>query len=189
MQEQTRRHAYLLHLLGIHQIVVAINKMDLVGYAESRFQELITGVQYFADLGLDLQHSVMIPVVARDGDNIVAGSEHMRWYEGPALAEALDQLQPPLTSLDLLRASPCRTSISSTIDASSPVGSRAATSARVHLCCFPINKKARIASIEAWNAKAPVIAARAGQSVGVTLDEQIFVERGEIASRESIRRC
>ena len=102
VQEQTRRHAYLLHLLGIHQIVVAINKMDLVGYAESRFQELINVREYFADLGLDLQHSVMIPVVARDG-------QHRRWLGAhalvrrPPLAEALDQLQPPLTSLDLLR--------------------------------------------------------------------------------------
>ncbi len=76
MQEQTRRHAYLLHLLGIHQIVVAINKMDMVEYREPRFQQLITDVrEYFADLGFDLQHTIMIPVVARDGDNVVAASD------------------------------------------------------------------------------------------------------------------
>jgi bifunctional enzyme CysN/CysC len=188
MQEQTRRHAYLLHLLGIHQIVVAINKMDLVEYAESRFQELITSVrEYFADLGLDLQHSFMIPVVARDGDNIVAGSEHMRWYEGPTLAEALDQLQPPLTSLDL----PLRFPVQDVYK----FDDRRIIAGRIEsghlskgdmLLFSPSNKKARIASIEAWNAKAAPIAARAGQSVGVTLDEQVFVERGEIASHESI---
>ena len=83
MQEQTRRHAYLVHLLGIHQIVVAINKMDMVQYAEARFQKVAADIRdYFADLGLDLQHTLMIPVVARDGDNIVSGSQHMHWYDG-----------------------------------------------------------------------------------------------------------
>ena len=59
MQEQSRRHGYLLHLLGIQQVVVLVNKMDLVGYAEARFQELVAEEyrDYFADLGLDLQHT------------------------------------------------------------------------------------------------------------------------------------
>ncbi len=62
MQEQTRRHAYLLHLLGIHQIVVAINKMDQVEYSEARFQEVGTEVRaYLADLGIDLQHTLHDP--------------------------------------------------------------------------------------------------------------------------------
>jgi bifunctional enzyme CysN/CysC len=110
----------------------------------------------------------------------------MRWYEGPALADALDQLQPPLTSLDL----PLRFPVQDVYK----LDDRRIIAGRIEsghlskgdtLLFSPSNKQARIASIEAWNAKAPVIAARSGQSVGVTLDEQIFVERGEIASRES----
>src|SRR5512134_980532 len=156
MQEQTRRHAYLLHLLGIHQIIVAINKMDLVEYAESRFQEVITSVrEYFADLGLDLQHSIMIPVVARDGDNIVAAADRMRWHEGPTLADALDQLQPPLTSLDLPLRFPVQDIYK--FDERRIIAGRIESghlSKGDTLLFSPSNKKARIASIEAWNARA-----------------------------------
>ncbi len=187
MQEQTRRHAYLLHLLGIHQIVVAINKMDMVEYSEPRFQQLVTDVRdYFADLGLDLRHTMMIPLVARDGDNIVAASTRMRWYGGPTLAKALDQLQPPVTSQDLALRFPVQDVYK--------FDDRRIIAGRIEsgylrkgdtLLFSPSNKQARIASIEEWNARQPVMAVRAGESIGVTLDEQIFVERGEIASLES----
>jgi bifunctional enzyme CysN/CysC len=187
MQEQTRRHAYLLHLLGIHQIIVAINKMDAVEYSEARFQEVSTEVRdYLADLGIDLQHTLIIPVVARDGDNIVAGSQHMSWYDGPTLENALDELHPPVTSLEL----PLRMPVQDVYK----FDDRRIIAGRIEsghlrrgdtLVFSPSNKKARIASVEAWNCKEPVIATRAGQSIGVTLDEQIFVERGEIASLET----
>ena len=102
VQEQTRRHAYLLHLLGIQQVIVAINKMDLVDFGEARFQTVAVEVRdYLAGLGIDLQHTRIIPVSARDGDNIVAPSAHMNWYEGDTLADALDEFQPPLAPLDL----------------------------------------------------------------------------------------
>ncbi len=187
MQEQTRRHAYLVHLLGIHQIVVAINKMDMVEYAEPRFQKVAADIRdYFADLGLDLQHTLMLPVVARDGDNIVSGSKHMPWYDGATLAEALDQLQPPVTSLDLPLRLPVQ-DIYKFDDRRIIAGRIASGHLRKGdmLLFSPSNKKARIASIEAWNVDEPVMAVRAGESIGVTLDEQIFVERGEIASLES----
>jgi bifunctional enzyme CysN/CysC len=185
MQEQTRRHAYLLHLLGIHQIVVAINKMDTVEYAEARFQEVGAAVrEYLSDLGIDLQHTFMIPVVARDGDNIAAGGEkRMPWYTGPTLAGALDLLQPPVTSLEL----PLRMPVQDVYK----FDDRRIIAGRIEsghlrkgdtLLFSPSNKTARIASIEAWNAKESIMAVRAGESVGFTLDEQIFVERGEICS-------
>ena len=187
VQEQTRRHAYLVHLLGIRQIVVAINKMDMVQYAEARFQKVAADIRdYFADLGLDLQHTLMIPVVARDGDNIVSGSQHMRWYDGPTLEGALDELQPPVTSLEL----PLRLPVQDVYK----FDDRRIIAGRIEsgflrkgdtLLFSPSNKKARVASIEAWNAEDPVMATRAGQSIGVTLDEQIFVERGEIVSLET----
>ncbi|MBK8210856.1 MAG: adenylyl-sulfate kinase [Rhodospirillales bacterium] len=188
MQEQTRRHAYLLHLLGIHQIVVAINKMDSVEYSEARFQEVGTAVRaYLADLGIDLQHTFMIPVVARDGENIVAsGEKHLPWYTGPTLAGALDLLQPPVTSLEL----PLRMPVQDVYK----FDDRRIIAGRIEsghlrkgdtLLFSPSNKKARIASIEAWNVKESIMAVRAGESVGFTLDEQIFVERGEICSLTS----
>ncbi|MBK8175628.1 MAG: adenylyl-sulfate kinase [Rhodospirillales bacterium] len=187
MQEQTRRHAYLLHLLGIHQIVVAMNKMDAVDYKEARFQEVGTQVRdYLAGLGIDLLHTQMIPVVARDGDNIVNASSKMPWYDGPTLENALDELQPPVTSLEL----PLRFPVQDVYK----FDDRRIIAGRIEsgflrkgdtLLFSPSNKKARVASIEAWHAREPIIATRAGQSIGVTLDEQIFVERGEIVSLAS----
>jgi len=184
MQEQTRRHAYLLHLLGIHQIVVAVNKMDMVEYSEARFQEVSAAVrEYLADLGIDLQHTMMIPVVARDGENIAAGSPHMPWYDGPALAGALDMLLPPVSSLEL----PLRMPVQDVYK----FDDRRIIAGRIEsghlrkgdtLLFSPSNKKANVASIEAWPVKDGLMATRAGECVGVTLDEQIFVERGEICS-------
>ncbi len=184
IQEQTRRHAYLLHLLGIQQVVVAVNKMDLVAFSEARFLEVADDVKaYLADLGIDLQHTLVIPVSSRDGDGIVRLSGRMRWYEGATLTEALDTLQPPVTSEQL----PLRFPIQDVYK----FDQRRILAGRIEsghlnvgdtLLFSPSNKTARVMSIEAWNVKDPIVAVRAGQSVGVTLDEQLFIERGEMAS-------
>ncbi len=184
IQEQTRRHAYLLHLLGIQQVVVAVNKMDLVAFSEARFLEVADDVKaYLADLGIDLQHTLVIPVSSRDGDGIVRLSGRMPWYEGATLTEALDTLQPPVTSEQL----PLRFPIQDVYK----FDQRRILAGRIEsghlnvgdtLLFSPSNKTARVMSIEAWNVKDPIVAVRAGQSVGVTLDEQLFIERGEMAS-------
>jgi bifunctional enzyme CysN/CysC len=184
VQEQTRRHAYLLHLLGIHQIVVAINKMDLVDYAEARFQQVTSEVRdYLSDLGIDLLHTLIVPISARDGDNIVSRSSRMPWYEGETLTGALDSLQPPLPPIDL----PLRFPIQDVYK----FDERRILAGRIEsghlrrgdvLLFSPSNKTARVASIEAWHAREPLAAVRAGQCLGITLEEQIFVERGEVAS-------
>jgi bifunctional enzyme CysN/CysC len=184
MQEQTRRHSYLLHLLGIRQVVVAINKMDMVRFSETRYQQVVNEVrEYLAELGLDLQHIQQIPVSARDGDNIVARSERMAWYEGPSLTRSLDDMQPPVSVLEL----PLRFPLQDVYK----FDDRRILSGRIesgHLrkgdvvLFSPSNKTARVATIEAWNTTQPVLAVRAGQSVGITLDEQLFLERGEVAS-------
>jgi bifunctional enzyme CysN/CysC len=184
VQEQTRRHAYLLHLLGIQQVVVAINKMDIVNFSEARFQQVASEVKdYLADLGIDLQHTLLVPVSSRDGDNIVSLSKRMPWYEGVTMAESLDGFQPPVPSLQL----PLRFPIQDVYK----FDQRRIFAGRIEsghlnkgdtLLFSPSNKTARVSSIEAWNAKGPVMALRAGESIGVTLDEQLFVERGEMAS-------
>jgi bifunctional enzyme CysN/CysC len=184
VQEQTRRHAYLLHLLGIRQVIVAVNKMDIVGFSEARFQQVASEVKdYLADLGIDLQHTLLVPVSSRDGDNIVNLSKRMPWYEGVTLAASLDDFQPPVPSLQLALRFP--------IQDVYKFDQRRIFAGRIEsghlnkgdtLLFSPSNKTARVSSIEAWSAKEPVMAVRAGESIGVTLDEQLFVERGEMAS-------
>lgn len=184
MQEQTKRHSYLLHLLGIRQVIVAINKMDLVSLAQSRFQTLSKDVRhYLSELGLDLQHTQIIPVSARDGDNIVTRSIRMDWYEGPTLAESLDGVQQPVSVLEMPLRFPVQDVYK--FDERRIVAGRIETGQlRLGdtLMFSPSNKTARVASIEAWNARIQSVAARAGQSIGITLDEQLFIERGEVAS-------
>jgi|APTNR8051073442_1049403.scaffolds.fasta_scaffold11945_2 bifunctional enzyme CysN/CysC len=184
VQEQTRRHAYLLHLLGIHQVVVAINKMDLVNYSEQRFQEVVNEVRdYLAGIGIDLQHTQIIPVSARDGDNIAIPSGHMSWYGGTTLTGSLDTLQPPLPQLELPLRFPIQ-DVYKFDDRRILAGRLESGHLRTgdQLLFSPSNKTARVKTIESWPTKNQVMAVRAGQSVGITLDEQIFVERGDMIS-------
>ncbi len=184
VQENTRRHAYLLHLLGLHQVVVAINKMDLVDYSEARFQEVSAGVRaYLSEIGIDLQHTLIIPVSARNGDNIVNRSTKMAWYDGETLEESLDSLNPPVAALELPLRFPVQ-DVYKFDDRRIIAGRIESGHLRVgdELLFSPSNKTARVESIETWNSPTNPMAVRAGQSIGVTLDHQIFVERGEMAS-------
>jgi bifunctional enzyme CysN/CysC len=187
VQQQSRLHGYLLNLLGIRQIAVVVNKMDMVDYSAARFAQIRqTYIDFLAKVGVAPDY--VIPVSAREGDNIVNCSKSMPWYEGPTVVEALDSFRPSPRPTDL----PLRMPVQDVykfddrrILAGRVESGRIVVGERLQFS--PSNKTARVASIEIWNSKAPLLEARAGQSVGITLDEQIFVERGEIASREQER--
>ena len=96
VEEQTRRHTYVLKLLGLRQTIIAYNKMDLVGYDKHRFEEVRADLHEF--LGrIDVTPALEIPISAKQGDNVADRSTNMPWYEGPTVLEALDQFQkePP----------------------------------------------------------------------------------------------
>src|SRR3546814_5746245 len=89
VREQSRRHAYLLHLLGIRQVAVVVNKMDLVGFERARFDEVSKEITaYLASIGATPM--VIVPISARDGDNIAKRSSRTPWYDGPTVLSALD---------------------------------------------------------------------------------------------------
>ncbi len=182
IKEQSRRHGYLLHLLGIRQLVVAVNKMDLVGYDAGRFHAIESEYRdYLGSLGLQAEH--IIPVSARDGDGITEHTEPLSWYNGPTVAEALDGLRRPAQPRELALRMPVQDIYK--FDDRRIIAGRiecGVLNAGDEILFSPSNKKARIKSIEAWNADQPVLAAHAGQSVGITLEDQIFVERGEVVS-------
>lgn len=86
---QTRRHSFIVSLVGIRHVVVAVNKMDLVGYDQDRFLAIERDYRALArDLGFE--HITVIPISARDGDNVASGSAAMPWYRGPSLFEHLE---------------------------------------------------------------------------------------------------
>jgi bifunctional enzyme CysN/CysC len=91
--EQTRRHAFIASLLGIPHLVVAVNKMDLVGYSEERFDEIVRDFCVFRN-HLTSRDIAYIPISALEGDNVVDRSEHMPWYVGEPLLAHLEAIDP-----------------------------------------------------------------------------------------------
>jgi len=89
---QTRRHSYLAHLIGIRNIVLAVNKMDLVGYSQARFDEIVAEYRAFAD-SIGIAHFVPMPISGFKGDNITTKSPNTPWYDGPALMEHLETVE------------------------------------------------------------------------------------------------
>jgi len=182
VREQSRRHGYLLHLLGVDQVAVAVNKMDLVDYSAETFAEIESEFRaYLTQIGVT--PTFMIPVSAREGDNIAARSGRMDWYEGPTLTEALGGFRAPPPLADL----PLRMPVQDVyrFDDRRIIAGRIETGRlRVgdEIMFSPANKIARIKSIESWGIDAPILTAHAGQSVGITLDDQIFIERGDMIS-------
>jgi bifunctional enzyme CysN/CysC len=184
VQEQSRRHGYLLSLLGISQVVVAVNKMDLVDFSQARFEEVVAEYKAFlSQIGLEARQ--FVPVSARNGYNVDKSARaEVPWYTGPTITEMLDTFEPPKTLVELPLRFPVqdvyrfdeRRIIAGRIESGSiKVGDT--------LVFSPNNKTSIVASIEKWNSPKTDVA-RAGESVGITLTEQIFVDRGHVASHE-----
>jgi len=184
VREQSRRHAYLLSLLGIKQIIVVVNKMDLVDFSETRFQEIEQDYRKFLS-GLGLEGRAFIPASAKQGENVARATMKMKWYCGASVLEALDLLQPQKPDVDL----PLRFCVQDVyrFNGRRIIAGRIETGTlRVgdQLVFSPANKSSVVATIERWNVP-PNSPAVAGDSIGITLSEQIFVERGYVASHEN----
>ena len=182
IREQTRRHGYLLHLLGIRQLVVVINKMDRINYDAGRFRELETEITGYMT-GLGLPPSEVIPVSAREGSGITEHTHTSGWHR-PTLVDALDRFDPARAATDLPLRLP--------VQAVYKFDDRRILAGRIEsgrvsigdeILVQPSGRKARIKSIEGWFAGQPGSGpqyATAGQSIGVTLDDALFVERGHV---------
>jgi bifunctional enzyme CysN/CysC len=185
VQEQSKRHAYLLSMLGVDQVIVLINKMDLVDYSESVFREIEREYRVFLEK-LGIRPIVFIPISARDGLNLVEpASGPAAWYSGPTLLRALDRLPVPSAEAD----GPLRFAVQDIyrFDERRIVAGRVESGTmRVgdHIVFSPNSKTSSVASIERWNAPLKD-SASAGESVGLILSEPIFVERGHIGSHDT----
>jgi len=186
IQENSRRHGYLLSMLGIRQVVVLVNKMDLVDYQQSVFDDVVREYSEFLDQ-VNIQPRHFVPVAAHPGDNIAQPSSRLSWYDGPTVLAALDELQAQAPAADAALRMPVqavykftelddtRRIIAGTIESGTlAVGDE--------VVFYPSGKKTTIASIEAFNRPLPERAA-AGEAMGFTMKDQVYVARGEIATR------
>ncbi len=184
IQENTRRHGFLLHLLGIRQLIVLVNKMDLEKFSQERFDQLESEYRtWLKAIGLDPR--LFIPLSARTGDNVGSRSSAMPWWNGPTVLEALDQFVAPATApdqslrfaiQDVYRFDERRILAGRIESGSLRIGDK--------LVFSPTNKVSIVKTIERWNAPASN-SASSGDSIGITLTEQIFATRGMIAAPEA----
>ena len=183
VQENSRRHGYMLSLLGIRQVVVAINKMDGVDYDRAVFESIrTTYAEFLAEIGVT-PHAY-IPISARAGDLVVHRSESMPWYDGPSILDAIDRFEVAAPPQDQALRMPVqdvyrfnRAGDNRRIIAGRLVSGRLRVGDEVLF--LPSQKRTHIASIEAFSSPT-VTEARAGQSTGITMTEQIYVSRGDV---------
>jgi len=183
VQEQSRRHGVLLELLGIRQVIVLVNKMDLVRYREDAFD--LVKAEYLEFLGgVGLTPLAIVPISAREGDNVARASDRMPWYAGESVLDVLQMLAPRtppvdkpfrLPVQDVYRFDHRRVIVGRVESGTVKVGDS--------LVFLPGGERSTVRSLEQWNRPAQE-SAEAGESVGLTLDEQVFVERGSVAALE-----
>jgi bifunctional enzyme CysN/CysC len=177
---QTRRHTYLVSLLGIRHVALAINKLDLVSYSEAGFREIAADYQLFArELGLE--DVVCIPVSALRGDNVVEQSKRTPWYDGPTLLEYLETVE---IDEDRLRSAPMRFPVqwASRPDAEFRGFAGMIASGSVapgdRIVVAPAGRESTVSRIVTHDGD--LDGAVAGQSVTLTLTDEIDVSRGDV---------
>jgi bifunctional enzyme CysN/CysC len=181
VQEQSRRHAYLLKLLGIEQVAVVVNKLDLVGYSSDVFARIVADYgEFLSSIGMTAR--AFVPVSARHGDNVAAPSPRTSWYSGGTIVDLLDGFTTPVSDT----SKPLRLAVQDVyrFDHRRIVAGRVESGTiRVgdRLIFLPSGKQSTVKTIEQWNVP-PQEVAVAGDSIGVTLTEQLFVDRGDVAS-------
>ena len=179
---QTRRHSYLMSLLGIRHIIVAINKMDLVDYSQARFGEIVEEYGQFAQQ-LGLTQVTYIPLSAFKGDNIAAPSTHTPWYDGPTLLEFLETVEIDDTRM---QQAPFRLPVQwvnrPNLDFRGFAGT--ITSGVIkpgdRIRVQPSGHESTVARIVTYSGDLPL--AVAGQSVTLTLNDEIDISRGDVLS-------
>ncbi|MBB3771074.1 bifunctional enzyme CysN/CysC [Angulomicrobium tetraedrale] len=190
VRDQTRRHGYLLHLLGVRQVTVVVNKMDRVDYDEAVFRAIESEITAYL-AGLGVQASAVIPISAREGDGVAERGTRTPWFTGPTVLEALDQFEPARAPQELALRMPVQAVYK--FDDRRIVAGRIETgnlAVGQEIVFQPSGKVAVVKTIETWPvppAGQELTALQAGNAAALTLDREIFVERGEILSVPSAR--
>jgi sulfate adenylyltransferase large subunit len=181
LTRQTRRHAVIVSALGVRRFVVAVNKMDLVGWSESRFAELQAEFRPLLR-DLDIDEVTFIPLSARSGDNLVSRSQRVRWYEGPSLLEYLEtvDVESKPRSSGFRMPVQCVNRPDSTFRGYCGLIASGEVYPGMPVKVLPSGQSAQVARIV--TADGDLVRALSGQAVTLTLSDDIDVSRGDIIS-------
>lgn len=177
---QTKRHSTLSHMVGIKEIVLAVNKMDLAGYKRDIFERIVQEYQSFSN-ELGIYKFTAIPISALEGDNIVNRGSNTDWYSGPTLMGYLETVS---LDLDGARQLPFRYPVQlvnrPNLDFRGFSGTIASGSLNQgdSIMVMPSSRSSRVKDIILYQEKLP--RAIAGQAVTITLDDEVDVSRGDI---------
>jgi bifunctional enzyme CysN/CysC len=186
VQQNSLRHGYMMSMLGIRQLAVLVNKMDLVDFDRAIFDRIAEEYgRFLARLGVVA--AAFIPVSGREGSNLAGREPRTSWYTGPTVLEQLDRFSPGVPEVD----KPFRMPVQDVYRFPQQGDERRIIAGSVdggvlhvgdEVVFFPSGKRSRVRSIEAFNRPRPEMAC-AGEATGFTLGEQIYVRRGEVATR------
>lgn len=180
VQEQSKRHGYILSLLGIKKVFVAINKMDLVDYSEDRFNEVQGEFNEFLN-NINIYPEGYIPISAANGENVANKSEKMPWYNGQNILESMDSIEKNRGIEEKELRFP--------IQDVYKFDNRRIIAGRIEsgtlkkgdeIVIYPSGKTTKVRSVEAWQQRDMVDTVTAGMSVGITLENEFYNKRGEL---------
>ncbi len=176
---QTRRHSCIVHLLGIRHAVVAVNKMDLVDYSQERFDEIERDYRAFAER-LGIEKVTCIPISALRGDNVIIKSQALDWYHGSALLPFLEVLEVDEDRSSQPMRFPVQLVCRPNLDFRGFAGTLASGKVAVgdELVALPSAKTSKVARIVTMDGD--VETAESGQSVTLTLEDEIDISRGDM---------
>lgn len=179
--EQTKRHSFLTSLVGIKNVIVAVNKMDLINYDKSKYQSIISEYKIFAEK-LNFSNIYDIPVSALNGDNVLNPSKNLSWFKGPSLIPLLETIDTEDSNNEFVM--PIQNVIRPNLDYRAFCGrvSSGFIKTGKKIRSLPSGKMATIESIHIGSKK--VLKALTGQSVSITLNEEIDISRGDVLCKD-----
>lgn len=191
VQENSRRHGYLLSMLGINQVTVLINKMDLVDYSKEAYNKVVAEYSEFL-VKIGVKPKSFIPVAGMFGENIAVNSDKTPWHKGKNILETLDDFE----TVKLPEETPFRMPVQAVYKFTRDGDNRRIVAGTIdtgkikigdEVIFYPSGKKSKVKTIESFNTNTKSIE-YAGCSTGFTLEEQIYVRRGELAVIEGEKR-
>ncbi len=190
IRENSKRHGYMMSFLGIKNVAICVNKMDLVGYQQDVFEKIQKDYSKFLE-EIKVIPTYFIPIAAREGENIAGQSKKMPWYQGPFMLEAMDSFQKAAAKGAMEFRFPVQDIYKFTAEGDD----RRILAGRVEsgaakpgdeVIFLPSRKRSRITTIEGFNKSAQKDAC-AGESTGFCLETQIYIRPGELMCKPSER--